>query len=120
MLILNDIRNSADDNKVKKEEIALSCHLNIASCCVKQSLWKIAVSNCTKALELKPDHPKALYRRGQAQAQLHEHDAAIADLEKALSLSNGDAAVQAELDAVRGKVAAAKAKEKKVFGKMFA
>eukprot|EP00672_Neobodo_designis_P027612 CAMPEP_0174853956 /NCGR_PEP_ID=MMETSP1114-20130205/29654_1 /TAXON_ID=312471 /ORGANISM="Neobodo designis, Strain CCAP 1951/1" /LENGTH=715 /DNA_ID=CAMNT_0016088623 /DNA_START=43 /DNA_END=2190 /DNA_ORIENTATION=- len=118
--ILAELYDNTGDNKAKKEEIALSCHLNIASCSVKQGLWKIAVSNCTKALEIKPDHPKALYRRGQAQAQLHEHEEAIKDLEKALELSNGDAAVQAELDAVKQRVAAAKAKEKKLFSKMFA
>jgi regulator of sirC expression with transglutaminase-like and TPR domain len=81
--------------------------------------WQIAANNCTKALEIKPDHPKALYRRGQAQAQLGELTAAKEDLERALELSGGDAAVAAELEAVKQRMAAAKEKEKKMFSKMF-
>jgi tetratricopeptide (TPR) repeat protein len=117
--ILGDLYDYTGENKVKKDEISLSCHLNIASCCVKLGLWKIAANNCTKALEIKPDHPKALYRRGQAQAQLGELTAAKEDLERALELSGGDAAVAAELEAVKQRMAAAKEKEKKMFSKMF-
>ena len=118
--ILAELYDTTGDNKVKRDEISLSCHLNIASCSVKQGLWKIAVSNCTKALDIKPDHPKALFRRGQAASQLGDHADAQKDLERALELSGGDAAVSAELDAVKQRVEAAKAKEKKLYGKMFA
>jgi FK506-binding protein 4/5 len=103
----------------KRDEIALRCHLNIASCCVKLGKPGEAITHCTKALDLSPDHAKALFRRGQAQTQLKEFDRAVADLKRALALTNGDAGVQAALTGAESAVAAQKASEKKSFSKMF-
>nr|ANQ44605.1 HRP4 [Paratrypanosoma confusum] len=111
---------SIEETKKTKDEISLSCHLNIASCSVKLGIWRNAVNNCTKALEIQPDHPKALFRRGQALAAMKEYEEAILDLEKASRLSGGDAAVTLELQTVKAHLEAHRAKEKKMFAKMFA
>ncbi|KAK7200050.1 Hsp70 protein/TPR repeat/Tetratricopeptide repeat [Novymonas esmeraldas] len=110
---------SSDENKAAKQEISLSCYLNIASCSVKLGLWRNAVNNCTHALEMAPSHAKALFRRGQAYAALKEYKEAVADLESAKTASRDDPAVVAELTAARAALEAAKAKEKKLFSRMF-
>ncbi|KAG5473790.1 hypothetical protein LSCM1_04420 [Leishmania martiniquensis] len=110
---------SSEENRTKKHEISLSCYLNIASCSVKLGLWKNAVNNCTHALDLVPDHPKALFRRGQAYSALKEYKEAVADLEKAKAASQDDPAVVAELNRAKAALEAEKAREKKMFAKMF-
>ncbi|KAG5490427.1 hypothetical protein JKF63_00547 [Porcisia hertigi] len=110
---------SSEENKTAKREISLSCYLNIASCSVKLGLWKNAVNNCTHALDLVPDHPKALFRRGQAHNALKEYKEAVADLGKAKSILPNDSAVEAELRKARTALEAQKAEEKKMFAKMF-
>ncbi|CAG9577861.1 hypothetical protein LMJF_29_1240 [Leishmania major strain Friedlin] len=110
---------SSEENKTKKREISLSCYLNIASCSVKLGLWKNAVNNCTNALELVPDHPKALFRRGQAYSALKEYEEAVTDLEKAKAVSQDDPVVVAELNKAKAALGAEKAKTKKMFAKMF-
>lgn len=108
-----------EENKKKKEEIALSCHLNIASCSIKLQMWRNALNNATSALDLSPQNPKALFRRGQAASMMNDYAAARADLELAKELTNGDAGVVAELEAVNQKEAVEKSKEKKMFSRMF-
>ena len=111
---------TSPENKEKKDEISLSCHLNIASCAVKLGKWRIALNNANSALDVKPDHPKALFRRGQANSALGEYKAAAADLNKAKELTNSDAGVMAELALLQQKIEKEKAREKKMFSKMFA
>lgn len=110
---------SSEENRSKKREISLSCYLNIASCSVKLGLWRNAVNNCTNALDLVPEHPKALFRRGQAYSAMKEYKEAVADLERAKAVSQDDPAVVAELNKAKAALEAAKAKEKKMFSKMF-
>eukprot|EP00758_Cryptobia_borreli_P004407 Tbor_TRINITY_DN4356_c0_g2::TRINITY_DN4356_c0_g2_i1::g.7697::m.7697 len=113
--------STSDDHKKKKNEISLSCHLNIASCSIKlQRNWRIAISNCTSALDIHPDHPKALYRRGQAYSGQGDYREALEDLVKALHLSNNDPAVAAEIEYIKTKKAHEEQKQKKMFSKMFA
>lgn len=111
--------SQSEENKSKKAEISLSCYLNIASCSVKLQLWRNAINNCTNALEMNPDHPKALFRRGQAYAAMKEYKEAVRDLEKAKVVSKDDPAVVDELQRAKKALEAAKAKEKKMFSKMF-
>jgi len=121
LAILGELYDVNDtENKKKKDEISLSCYLNIASCSIKLSMWRIALNNATSALEISPNNPKALFRRGQALSMLGDYTLAIKDLEAAKISSNSDAAVVAELDVVLKKEASEKAREKKMFAKMFA
>jgi peptidyl-prolyl isomerase D len=93
--------------------------LNIASCSIKLGLWRNAVNNASKALEYDPNNAKALFRRGQGNFKLANFDEATKDLERAKELSGGDAAVVQELAAVKAAIEQEKAKEKKMFSKMF-
>lgn len=119
--ILGQIYDTTNEEyKTKKNEISLSCHLNIASCCVKLGRWRIAINNCTNALEISPNNPKALFRRGQALSAQGDFQEALADLTKAKELTNGDAGVVAELEHLHKKIEHEKAKEKRMYGRMFA
>lgn len=118
--ILQDIYDlKSEEITTERNKILLSCYLNIASCGIKLQRWRNAANNAAKALDIDPNNAKAYFRRGQANSQLGEFDAARQDLEKSLQLSGGDAAVKAELDALSKKVEAQKQKEKKMFSKMF-
>lgn len=116
---LYDVSENSPETRATRDAIALSCHLNIASCSVRLQLWRNAVNNCTSALELSPGNAKAYFRRGQANMGCKELGDAVADLEKAAALSGGDAAVAAELAAAKRALEAQRAKEKKMFAKMF-
>eukprot|EP00388_Colpodella_angusta_P009840 GDKJ01025932.1.p1 GENE.GDKJ01025932.1~~GDKJ01025932.1.p1 ORF type:complete len:416 (+),score=59.62 GDKJ01025932.1:228-1475(+) len=109
-----------EEYKTKKNEISLSCHLNIASCCVKLSRWRIAINNCSSALDVSPNNPKALFRRGQAYSAQGDFKEAMADLTLAAELTNNDAGIVAELEHLQKKIDHEKAKERKMYGKMFA
>ena len=110
---------SAEETVQKKNEISLSCHLNIASCSFKLAMWKNCINNATKALDIDPGNAKAYFRRGQAKVRCHDHQSAMEDLEKAKELTNGDAGVVAEIEALKVAMEAEKAKQKKMFSKMF-
>ncbi|EPY31750.1 heat shock protein 110kDa [Strigomonas culicis] len=93
---LYDLKNP--ETLEQRRAISLSCHLNIASCSIKLQLWRNALNNSNSVLELSPDHPKGLFRRGQARLGLQELPEAVGDLQRAADLSQQDAAVVAELN----------------------
>jgi len=105
--------------KQKKDAIALSCHLNIANAAIKCELYQKAVDNAHKALEIDPKSAKACFRKGQAYSLKGEFAAAKKALDKALELAPGDKLIEKELRLLAKKEEAHKAKEKKMFGKMF-
>lgn len=118
--ILADVYDLKDEAvAAERNKILLSCYLNISSCAIKLQRWRNAANNATKALEIDPENAKAFFRRGQANSNIGEFDAARQDLEKSLQKSGGDVAVKAELDALFKKIDAQKQKEKKMFSKMF-
>eukprot|EP00756_Hemistasia_phaeocysticola_P032061 Hpha_TRINITY_DN16389_c1_g7::TRINITY_DN16389_c1_g7_i1::g.60073::m.60073/K09489/HSPA4; heat shock 70kDa protein 4 len=101
------------DIKKKRNELSLSCHLNIASCSIKLKRWQHAAQNCSSALEFEPQSAKALFRRGQAKRHQNEFDEAKADLEKANELAGGDKAITKEIALLQAQVDAYKKQEKK-------
>jgi hypothetical protein len=75
--MVRNIASATDDMATAKDQLSLSCHLNMASCCVKLGRWDGAVEHSTAALGISPDHAKqakALFRRGQARRQLKAFD----------------------------------------------
>ncbi len=44
-------------------QVKLPVHLNMAACQIQLGDYNTAVYNCTEALTLDPENPKALYRR---------------------------------------------------------
>ncbi|CAD2218508.1 Hsp70 protein, putative [Angomonas deanei] len=121
LAILGEVYDTQnEENKKTKHDISLSCHLNIASCSYKLGIYKNCISNATAALDLSPQHPKALFRRGQARVMLKEYKEALQDLQTASQLLNGaDAAVEAELQKCKTLLEKEKEREKKMFSKMF-
>ncbi|XP_037376741.1 FK506-binding protein-like [Talpa occidentalis] len=75
-------------------------HANLAACQLLLGLPLLAAQSCDRVLEREPDHLKALYRRGVAQAALGNLDKAIADLKKVLALDPQNRAAQEELGKV--------------------
>eukprot|EP01063_Lacrimia_lanifica_P018005 TRINITY_DN24988_c0_g1_i1.p1 TRINITY_DN24988_c0_g1~~TRINITY_DN24988_c0_g1_i1.p1 ORF type:complete len:705 (+),score=304.06 TRINITY_DN24988_c0_g1_i1:73-2187(+) len=103
----------------KRNEIALSCHLNIATSSLKLKKYSHAAKNCTQALDYDKNSAKAYFRRGQARRHLTEHKEARQDLKKALEITGGDAGIEKELKLLEADEAAQKKKDKKLYSKMF-
>jgi len=102
---------------LEAEELQLSCHLNVAACAHKLADYAEAVRQCDKALQIDPDHPKALFRRGQAYLMTSDFDLARRDMEALAGLDAGYAGdAAATLERIRRAEAAAKKKEKRQFG----
>ena len=97
---------------------------NAALMQVKQGAWVAAVKSATAALEVdnQPDaaRAKALYRRALARRGRKADAEALDDLEQAMQLAPGDAAVVREEEAVRKRIAERKKKEKAAYSKFFA
>ncbi|XP_004624332.1 FK506-binding protein-like [Octodon degus] len=75
-------------------------HANLAACQLLLGQPRLAAQNCDRVLEREPDHLKALYRRGIAQAALGNLDKATADLKKVLAVDPKNRAAQEELGKV--------------------
>ncbi|XP_004695216.1 PREDICTED: FK506-binding protein-like [Condylura cristata] len=75
-------------------------HANLAACQLLLGLPLLAAQSCDRVLELEPDHLKALYRRGVAQAALGNLEKATADLKKVLALDPQNRAAREELGKV--------------------
>eukprot|EP01061_Rhynchopus_euleeides_P045197 TRINITY_DN8034_c1_g1_i1.p2 TRINITY_DN8034_c1_g1~~TRINITY_DN8034_c1_g1_i1.p2 ORF type:complete len:699 (+),score=388.89 TRINITY_DN8034_c1_g1_i1:111-2207(+) len=109
-----------DDNKKRRNDTALSCHLNIASAAIKLTKYQLAAKNATQALEFEPKSAKAYFRRGQAQRLMKDFKSAREDLTQANELSGGDAGIKKELDLLEKQEAEQLKKDKKMYAKMFA
>lgn len=66
--------------------VYLSCHLNASQCALNAKEWPAAAAYATRAVRLRPDSVKALYRRGVARSRMGLLDEAKADLKKAAAL----------------------------------
>eukprot|EP01059_Diplonema_ambulator_P007903 TRINITY_DN17432_c0_g1_i1.p1 TRINITY_DN17432_c0_g1~~TRINITY_DN17432_c0_g1_i1.p1 ORF type:complete len:717 (+),score=330.38 TRINITY_DN17432_c0_g1_i1:323-2152(+) len=107
------------ETKQKRDELALSCHLNIASASLKLKKYQHSIKNSTQALDYDPKSPKAFFRRGQAHRHLADFVEARKDLKMALELSGGDVAIKKELELLEKHEAEQKKKDKKLYAKMF-
>ncbi|KAL1771941.1 FK506-binding protein-like [Sigmodon hispidus] len=75
-------------------------YANLAACQLLLGQPQLAAQSCDRALERKPGHLKALYRRGVAQAALGNLEEATADLKKVLAADPQNRAAQEELGKV--------------------
>ena len=109
--------------KEEVDAIKLSLHLNIAMCWLKitdaENHLDQAIRACNDALDIDEGCVKALFRRATAREQKGQYDEAKADLKKAAELSPDDKAVPKLMTRVEAQIARQKAKEKKMYGKMF-
>ncbi|KAL2264453.1 hypothetical protein VTK26DRAFT_18 [Humicola hyalothermophila] len=118
-----DLDNEPEDTKGKMDALRISLNLNAALMNLKLSAWDETVRAADNALAVSgitdKDKAKALYRRGFAQVRLKDEDAALESLEQARTLAPEDAAIVAELAAVKKAAAARLAKEKAAYKKFF-
>jgi len=107
----------------KLQALKISLYSNSALLQNKTGAYSDAAESATKALDIEgitdKDKAKALFRRAQAKAGKKNEDEALADLNAALKLAPGDAAIVKELDVVKKRVQARKEKEKKVYQNAF-
>lgn len=93
--------------------------LNLAACQLKFQQSHLSAKNCTKVLQLEPENVKALYRRGQALANMSDFEQARLDLMKAKELEPGNRAIEEQLRVLNSKEQAQKAKYKDAMKSMF-
>ncbi|KAI4192328.1 MAG: hypothetical protein LQ348_003198 [Seirophora lacunosa] len=103
--------------------VRFTLHSNSALVQNKLKFYEEAQKSATMALEQEgipdSDRAKALYRKGMASQGVKDDDQAIKDLEEALKLAPGDAAITKELSAVKKKAAEQSKKEKAAYKKFF-
>jgi len=109
--------NPEQEEEVKKLRCTL--HLNIATCFVKMEAWSKAIDNCDSALKIDPTSVKGLYKKAQALIEEKRATDAYECLKQAVAIDSEDKNVRKLHDKVAKQVEAAKAKQKKAFGKMF-
>ena len=78
-----------------------TCLLNRAACRLKTGEPRGAVEDCGAVLADDADNVKALFRRGQAHAELQQLELAKADLLRAAKLAPKDAAIRQHYEAVK-------------------
>uniref|UniRef100_A0A7S3WGG3 peptidylprolyl isomerase n=1 Tax=Emiliania huxleyi TaxID=2903 RepID=A0A7S3WGG3_EMIHU len=74
------------------EEATVRMQLNLCAAKLRTGREAAALAHADKVLELRPEHPKALYRKGQAHTQLGAY------AEASLALTRAKAAAEAEAD----------------------
>lgn len=123
---LNEEPDTADEpaeTAVALKLLRAALNSNAALMNIKLGAWDDAVRAATGALDVEgvpdKDRAKALFRRGLAHNQAKDEDGALADLQAALKLAPEDAAIKAELAAVKKTAAARLAKEKAAYKKFF-
>ncbi|MCJ1373795.1 peptidyl-prolyl cis-trans isomerase cpr6 [Loxospora ochrophaea] len=103
--------------------VRFSLHSNSALSQNKLKAYDEAARSAGNALELQDitdgDRAKAYYRRAVARVGLKEDEVAVKDLEAALKLAPGDAAITKELNGVKKKAAEQARKEKAAYKKFF-
>ncbi|KAM7198615.1 Cyclophilin-like domain containing protein [Rhypophila sp. PSN 637] len=118
-----DLDNEPADTKPKMDAIRISLNSNAALMNMKLGAWEDCVRAADNALAVAgisdKDKAKALYRKGYAHVRLKDEDAALESLEQAKALAPEDAAILAELAAVKKAASARLAKEKAAYKKFF-
>lgn len=124
---LNEYPEATDDDapELAKQltSIRFTLHSNSALLQVKLKAFEDAQKSASNALDLgrisDADRAKAYYRRALAKVGLKDDEEAVKDLEAALKLVPGDAAITKELGAVKKRAAEQAKKEKAAYKKFF-
>lgn len=111
--------NWTEEEKQKKNVVAVACHSNLATLWAKQNEWDKVMTDTTEALKLQPTHIKCLFRQGQA----FLHQDKFADAERVLlhgkQVDPMNVDIAKELANLKQMKRAIVEKEKKVFGGWF-
>ena len=117
----------ADDN-VRRNQLRLSLHLNVAACGLRatdafgETRYLDTISHASRVLEADPTNVKALFRRGQAHLLRPNHinglALALEDLRRAAELEPGDTGVRSMLARARAQQKSLDQKDASMFGRM--
>ena len=117
----------ADDN-VRRNQLRLSLHLNVAACGLRATdaygatRYLDTISHASRVLEADPTNVKALFRRGQAHLLRPNHinglALALEDLRRAAELEPGDTGVRSMLARARAQQKSLDQKDASMFGRM--
>ncbi|EDO05426.2 Hsp70 family protein [Babesia bovis T2Bo] len=116
------IRDATEEERAILEPLQLACHLNMAMCYIKianPQYYGNAIDSCSKALELSPHNPKALYRRAFCYDKINCLDEAVADARLGLTKHPDNAELRQLLVSLLNKVKQHQARMKKVYARMF-
>mmetsp|Transcript_29313 Transcript_29313/g.49237 ORF Transcript_29313/g.49237 Transcript_29313/m.49237 type:complete len:434 (+) Transcript_29313:139-1440(+) len=106
----------------KAEKVLVTCFTNIAQVFVKKKKWYEASYACTQALELDPDHVKALYRRALARVAEDTSttlELAVKDLRHAAKVDPDDIEIREALRKYGTEMREQRTKDEKIYGGMF-
>jgi len=98
---LENLAGHVGDDVVALKVVLLN---NSALCHLKTKDFQGALDASEEALKADPKSFKALFRRGQARAELGNLGEAVADVRRAAELSPADKAIAAELERLRGQL----------------
>lgn len=101
------------------DKIKLACHGNTATVHLRQKSFPEAKTACAEALKLDPGYLKCLVIRGQILAQEGQYSQALQDLETAHGIDSKHPTVNRLLKAVRQRIRAAEARQRKALQNMF-
>ncbi|KAK0387308.1 hypothetical protein NLU13_5621 [Sarocladium strictum] len=118
-----DLDDEPPTTKPELDALRFSLHNNAAMVNLKVKSWDDAVRHAGAALDVagtKPeDRAKAYFRKGSAEVQLKDDEAALKAFEEAFKLKSNDPAIINERNAVKARIAAKTAKEKAAYKKFF-
>ena len=118
-----DLDKEPAETKEQLNALRVSLNSNAALMNLKLGAWDETVRAADNALAVATisdkDKAKALYRRGFALVRLKDEETALEALEQAKKLAPEDAAITAELAAVKKAAVARLAKEKATYKKFF-
>lgn len=116
-------KNDSPELAKELNNTRFALHSNSALLQVKLKAFDDGLRSASNALDLEgiadADRAKAFYRRALARIGLKEDDDALKDLDAALKLAPGDAAITKELVAVKKRASEQAKKEKAAYKKFF-
>ncbi|KDQ15916.1 hypothetical protein BOTBODRAFT_31363 [Botryobasidium botryosum FD-172 SS1] len=105
--------------RTEADELIEKIYCNMSACHIKNSNWTRALESANKALAKNENNTKALFRKAKALAGSGYTEKAIEVLEDLLEKTPNDAAVRAELKAVKAVDKERETKAMKTFKGMF-
>lgn len=113
-----------EDEEGKIKTFKATCLVNLATAYLYLKEWNNCITACTRALEIDPKNPKALYRRAQARhtppsAGTMESRIALRDLRDALCLAPQNKSIRKSFDELRLTLINQRFKDKATFNNMF-
>lgn len=101
------------------KSLSISCHLNRAACKLKLGDNAGAVADCDEVLDEDEKNAKALFRKGQAKANMNDFKEAMDNLQAVSILHPEDKKIRDEIERVKKLKKQKHEKDKQVYSKLF-